>query len=224
MAIASTVPPLALFVNRGRIKHAFADDLDIARGRVDFGEEATSISFVTRRAANLFDLCQQCVGVAIVKYLLEMLHIAALFALPPQLLPAAAVVAHAAGFQRFAVCFFVHVGQHQYVAIGGILGNDGDQITLAKIGSRHSFAHEYSGEKRFNRPLIYHVRVANTSRQTAAQVGALEFTSWDSLNAGWVGGTVIRAKLSESLAESTARDLIEETLFAVEDEAENARN
>ena len=67
----------------------------------------------------------------------DFLHVAALFALAPQLAAAAAVVADAAGPQRLLVGLAVHVGQHQHVARLVVLGDDGNQFTLVKIGTIH---------------------------------------------------------------------------------------
>ena len=64
------------------IKHSLGDDLQTVRRHL--AEEARRIAFVARRAADLLDLEQHGVAVAIDEDLAHVLDVAALFALAPQ--------------------------------------------------------------------------------------------------------------------------------------------
>jgi hypothetical protein len=98
-------------VDFARVKDALADnDVILA---LKLTEETTRISFVARRTANLLDLDQERIAVAIDIDFMDLLNVAALFALAPKLLAAAAIVHSVTKLKGLAVAFFVHIGHHE---------------------------------------------------------------------------------------------------------------
>src|SRR6478609_763514 len=99
-------PPWAIFerpfgakspllpVHRLRIKHPLGDDLQFAA--VELAEEARRIALVAGRPADLLDLQQHGVRIAVEVDAADLLDVAALLALAPQAAAAAAVVARPA--------------------------------------------------------------------------------------------------------------------------------
>lgn len=131
---------LLLRVDRFGIEYSFSLDGKLLSGRVDLSKEAAAKSFVTGCAADLINFDQQRVAIAIEIDGVQLLNVAAFFALSPELFAAAAVVTDAACSQSFLVGFFVHPRHHQDIARSGILSNGRDQFILGKIGSS-DFSH-----------------------------------------------------------------------------------
>ena len=124
---AGSNPYAMLFlIDFGRIEDAFSNRFRRTCRRIDLGKETASISFVACGAADLIDLCQQRIRVAVVEDFLQLLNIPAFFALSPQLLPASAVVTNAASLKCFLISRFVHVSEHQDVPGFAILSDHGN--------------------------------------------------------------------------------------------------
>ena len=94
---------LAVTLTRGcqqctgsRIENALADNGHLAPLGIDPPKEAAAVALVAGGPTDLLDLDQQRVFVAVEVDFLELLNVAALLTLAPQLLTAAAVVADAA--------------------------------------------------------------------------------------------------------------------------------
>jgi len=86
-------------------------------------------------SADLLDLQENRVPVAIDIDGMDTLDVAALFALPPEFFSAAAVVNRPTGLQRLAITLPIHVGHHQHQARLGVLGDSRKQpAALFKIG------------------------------------------------------------------------------------------
>src|SRR5262249_34353154 len=114
------------------IKNALADDDFSGRQRIparlsDLAKETTRITLMASRAADLMDLEKNRVRVAIHEDFADFLDVAALFALAPELISAAAEIDRPAGAQRFFIGFAVHPGEHQHLASGGVLSDGGDK-------------------------------------------------------------------------------------------------
>src|SRR5581483_5653563 len=93
-------------VHMFRIEHALADHGYVAL--VQPAEEAAFVAFMAGGAADLVDLEQDGVGVAVDVDLLDDLHIAALFTLAPELAAAAAEIDGPAGALRLCEGLAVH--------------------------------------------------------------------------------------------------------------------
>lgn len=99
-------------------------------------KEATDIAFVASGTANLFDLEQNRIGVAVDIDFSHMLHMAARFPLLPEPTAAAAVVDRLASGKRLPPGCAVHVGKHQHFAAGNVLGDRGNEgLVTGKIGA-----------------------------------------------------------------------------------------
>jgi hypothetical protein len=121
-------------VNFLGIEHPFSDDFESFGS--DLAEEAAFVSFVTCRTADLIDLEEDRVAVAIDVDGFHRLDVTAFFAFSPELLPAPTVIDRPAGGDGFGVTFGVHVGLHQDFTGLGILGNGGQQsVAAGKIRS-----------------------------------------------------------------------------------------
>jgi len=127
-------------VNHFGIEDALALLCDPSGFGIDLAIEATPEACMAGRTANLINLDQDGIRVAIEVEAMELLHVAALLSLAPKFVTAAAKVADMAGLESFFVGFCIHVGQHQYIARSRILGNHGDEGHLLEIWS---FAHVY---------------------------------------------------------------------------------
>ena len=124
-------------IHDSRIEDAFADDVvRITRG-IQAPEETAAIPFMARRSPDLFDLDEQRVGVTVEEDFLHDLDVATFFTLAPQLITTAAEIADLARLQSFFPGRTVHVGQHQDIASGEILGDDRNQFELFKIRTSH---------------------------------------------------------------------------------------
>lgn len=114
------------------IEHRFGDDLEALRCHL--AVEATSVANVTGGFADLGDLQQDCVPIAIEVNGVDLLHVTALLTFSPQLIAAAAEVHGATRLKRLGVALGVHVRHHQDVARRSILGNGRQEpATLFKI-------------------------------------------------------------------------------------------
>ena len=102
-----------LIVNRFGIEHSVSLNGKLLSGRVDLSKEAAAKSFVTGCATDLIHFDQQRVAIAVKIDGMQLLNVAAFFALSPELLAAAAVVADATRSQSFLVGLFVHPRHHQ---------------------------------------------------------------------------------------------------------------
>ena len=105
-----------------------------------FAEEATGEPLVARRAADLLHLQQHGVGVAVHEHALHLLHVAALLALPPQLVAAAAEVAGPTGGDGFFPRLTIHMGKHENPPGRRVLDNGGHEpVGSLEVGkfSRH---------------------------------------------------------------------------------------
>lgn len=129
-----------LVVNRFGIEHSVSLNGKLLSGRVDLSKEAAAKSFVTGCATDLIHFDQQRVAIAVKIDGMQLLNVAAFFALSPELLAAAAVVADATRSQSFLVGLSVHPGHHQDIACSGILRDCRDQFILRKIRSS-DFSH-----------------------------------------------------------------------------------
>ena len=85
------------------------------------------IAFVAGGAADLFDLEDHGIGIAIHKDLLHDLHIARLFALVPELGTGTGPIDAVSGFERFLPGLLVDVGEHEDLAGLPVLGDGGDE-------------------------------------------------------------------------------------------------
>src|SRR5581483_7507259 len=102
-----------------------ADDGQLAAGHPP--EEAAPVPLVAGGAAELLDLQQHGVGVAVDVHLADLLDVAALLALPPQPAAAAAVVDRPAGAERLLERLPVHPGEHEHLAGVRVLGDRRNQ-------------------------------------------------------------------------------------------------
>ncbi len=110
---------------------------------LDAAEEAAGVALVAGGAADLVDLEQDGVGVAIDEDLAHFLDVAALLALAPEAVAAAAEVDGPARAQRLLVGFAVHPGQHEDGAAVGVLG-DGRHQAAAFVEIDHGPFSPYS--------------------------------------------------------------------------------
>jgi hypothetical protein len=95
---------------------------------------------VARGAADLVDLEQDRVGVAVDEGGPDSLDVAALFTLLPEPLATAAVVDGFAGGDGRGPGRAVHVREHEYAACRGVLDRDREQgVVVTKVGQ---FGHE----------------------------------------------------------------------------------
>ena len=101
---------------------------------VPFPVEAGTPSRMAGRAADLLDLEQHGVAVAVQADGKHFLYVPGRAALVPEFLAAAAPVMGLAGFQGTFPGFFIHIGQHEHFARGRVLRDGGDQ-SLGKIGT-----------------------------------------------------------------------------------------
>ncbi len=108
-------------VHLGRIEYPLALRFEPVGGHS--AEETALVPLVAGVAADLFDFEQDRVAIAVDIDRADKLDVAALLALAPELLPAAAVIDGLAGPQRFGVAFRVHVGHHQHLAARRVLGD-----------------------------------------------------------------------------------------------------
>src|SRR5262245_41042745 len=118
-----------------RIEDALGQRLPLPA--LSMAEVAALVTLVAGRPADLLDLQQDRVGVAVEEDAADLLHVAALFALAPQLVAAATEVAGPPRAQRLVERFAVHPRQHQHLAGVGVLRDRRDQSAgLGKIDHR----------------------------------------------------------------------------------------
>ena len=85
---------------------------------------------------DLFDLQEDGIAIAVDQNLFDELIVAAFFSLTPEAASAAAEIDRSPSFQRFLIRLFVHPGQHQHGAGGGILSDRREQAVVAiEIGA-----------------------------------------------------------------------------------------
>jgi hypothetical protein len=147
-SLAFALPFRLLFVNFFRVENAFADDDVIVA--LELTEEAARVTFVASGTADLVDLQEKRVAVAVDVNPVNLLDVAAFFAFAPQFVSAAAVVNGVTEFQRFFVAFLVHIRHHQDFAGFIILRDRGNEpvaffeirtdfIVAAAAGIAHFF-------------------------------------------------------------------------------------
>src|SRR6516165_3390425 len=105
---------VSLLVNRLGIEHALGDRLPGAL--VELAEEAALVTLVTRGAADLVHLEEHGVGIAVDIDILDLLHVAGLLALAPELAAATAEVNGSAGAHSFLERLAVHPCDHEHFA------------------------------------------------------------------------------------------------------------
>src|SRR5689334_12879226 len=103
---------LGLFVDNFRVEHALGNHFPVSSGAL--AKKAALVAFVAGSAADLVDLQQERVVVAIDKRVLDFLKISRLLAFEPRAFAGAAVIMRLAGFLGFFPRFLVHVGDHQH--------------------------------------------------------------------------------------------------------------
>ncbi len=99
-----------LFVDLLGIEHAL--NFDRVAVAIPPAEKAGGISLVAGGPADLFDLQQDCIRVAVDVNRLHPLHMAAFFSLFPELLAAAAVVNSVPRGERLLPGVLVHIAKH----------------------------------------------------------------------------------------------------------------
>src|SRR4051812_12383736 len=102
-----------LLVHGLRVEDALRDHLQFVA--FELTEEAALVALVARGAADLLHLEQHGVGVAVDEDALHLLEVAALLALAPQLVAAAAEVDRAVGAHGLLERFAVHPREHQHL-------------------------------------------------------------------------------------------------------------
>ena len=115
---------LLLPVNFLRLLQLWFGDFEIFI--FDRAEKAGAIAFVARRA-DLLDLNEQHVGVAIKRDVFDSLRVAAFFAFHPEFLARPAPKMRLAGFDGFLQRRAIHPRHHQNAASGLFLHNCGNQ-------------------------------------------------------------------------------------------------
>ena len=107
------------------VEELFGDDPGRAVG-IELAEEAGAVTLVTG-GAFLVDLDENGVGIAIIEELAHFLGVSGGFAFHPHLVTGTAEEPGLAGGEGLGEGFLIHVGNHEYVAGGGILHDGGEQ-------------------------------------------------------------------------------------------------
>ena len=105
---------------------------------VELAEEAAGVTGVAGGSADLLDLEDHSIFIAVNEDLVDDLDVAGAFALVPQLLAGAGEVDTVTGFQSFVPGLFVDVGEHEDLSGLVILGDGGNQTAaFGKIKFYH---------------------------------------------------------------------------------------
>src|SRR5262249_12884064 len=140
-------PVRSFVIDLFRIKDLLGDDLESVA--LDLAEETAFVPLVAGGAADLMDLQEDGVGVAVEVDRPDVLGVAALLALAPELTAAAAEVTRPAGANGLLVGLAVHPGQHQHLARVGVLRDGRHQPAglVERDGHARSLVCSASGER-----------------------------------------------------------------------------